>query len=187
MRAASLPGLRCEPFHGLADRIAQIAATDEPAFQLQHRHAEPGQRVFLVLAAQVTAQQAQAGVEVGNAPEHAGGIGGIDPEHAVQRGLHHAGLGMARLGDAADLVEGLRQSGQGQDAFGKGVAQAACSAILRSRGASVAAMTAPPRQMSPSYSTTDWPGVTARCGRANATSSRPSSLTVTEQGSSTCR
>ena len=91
------------------------------------------------------------------------------------------------FGRVSELNPGLRRPGQGQDAFGKGVAQAACSAILRSRGASVAAMTAPPRQMSPSYSTTDWPGVTARCGRANATSSRPSPATVTEQGSSTCR
>ena len=51
--------------------------------------------------------------------------------------------------EAWDLVEGLCQPGEGQHAVGISIAQAARSASFVSRGASVRAMTAPPRHSSP--------------------------------------
>ena len=70
-------------------------------------------------------------------------------EFVAGHGLHGGTFGLAGVGDAANLVEGLRQPGKGQHAVGISIAQAACSASFISRGASVRAMTAPPRHSSP--------------------------------------
>jgi len=48
-------------------------------------------------------------------------------------------------------------------------------------------MMPPPRQTSPSYRTTDWPGVTAHCGVSNASSRTSSSRRVMRQGASVWR
>src|SRR5690606_31001754 len=97
------------------------------------------------------------------------------------RRLQHLSLGLAGLRHPAHLAQRLGQAGQGEHAVVH-LAHAATPA-----GASVDVITAPPRQASPSYSTTDCPGVTARCGRSKATWRAPESSTVTSQGSSGCR
>ena len=51
--------------------------------------------------------------------------------------------------DVTAMGQGLDQAGQGQDALWNGTAQAACSESFCSSGASVRAMTAPPRHSSP--------------------------------------
>src|SRR5690606_42070125 len=75
------------------------------------------------------------------------GRGGIDAEYAVQAGRKDAGVGLAGFGDATHLPQRLRQSGQGEGAI---VHHAAAPRMRCSSAASVAAMTAPPRQASPS-------------------------------------
>src|SRR5690606_21012451 len=114
--------------------------------------------------------------------------------HAVHRDADRRGIGVPGIGDAANLLQGLGDAGKGQDTVVDGEAHAADTSkgegVVRSRcssGASVAAITAPPRQTSPSYSTSDCPGVTARCGCANTTCRVPSSRTTTVHGSSGCR
>src|SRR5690606_33894098 len=137
------------------------------------------------LVVEVVAQQQQPGADVGCAAVDLPGRGGVDAEHAVERRGQHARVGLSGFGDAPHLLERLHQAGEGEDAV---VVHAAAPRNRCSSGASVAAMTAPPRQASPSYRTTDWPGVTARCGRANATSSAPLDASMlTWQGSSGCR
>lgn len=59
-------------------------------------------------------------------------------------------------------------------------AAVACPASARS-------MMPPPRQTRDSYTTTDWPGVTAHCGSANLTSKPPPFAHSISQGASFCR
>lgn len=53
--------------------------------------------------------------------------------------------------------------------------------------ASARSMMPPPRQTRDSYTTTDWPGVTAHCGSANLTSKPPAFAHSISQGESFCR
>lgn len=48
-------------------------------------------------------------------------------------------------------------------------------------------ITPPPRHTSPSYSTADWPGVTAHCGCANRSRTSSPAPAPTSQGASVCR
>jgi len=48
-------------------------------------------------------------------------------------------------------------------------------------------ITPPPRQTSPSYSTADWPGVTAHCGGPNASAKSPSAPGSITQAASAWR
>ena len=67
-------------------------------------------------------------------------------------GAEDGGIGLAGVGHAPDLGQRLDQTGQRQDAGGHGFAliHAAWAFNRCSSGASVAAITAPPRQTSPS-------------------------------------
>ena len=140
-----------------------------------------------VAAGEVAAQQLHARRERVFVAVDLGRRVRIDAEHAVGGRLQHRAVGLAGIGDLADLPQGLREAGEREHAFfdriGRGglfVMRPAtpCESIASVR-ASVRAMTAPPRQTSPSYSTSDWPGVTARWPRAKRTASVPSSATVT--------
>src|SRR5690606_12389661 len=176
---------RLEFDDALVHTFANRVVADKAAFELGYRQRQPRQLRVVALAGQVVAQQQQAGAQVAGAAVDLLGRGGVDPEHAVERGVEHGGVGLAGFGDAPHLPERLHHSGQGEDAV---VGHAAIPRWRRSSGASVAAITAPPRQTSSWYSTTDWPGVTARCGLANAMSSCPlDSSMLTWQGSSGCR
>src|SRR3546814_2404106 len=77
---------------------------------------------------------------------------GIDAEHAVERGRQRRCVGLAGVGDAPDLLECLHQAGEGEDSFVHHAVllRGGVSWRCRSSGASVAAITAPPRQWSPS-------------------------------------
>lgn len=55
------------------------------------------------------------------------------------------------------------------------------------RYASAPLITAPPRHTSFWYSTTDWPGVTARCVRSKATAIPASAVGFSMQAASACR
>ena len=92
--------------------------------------------------------------------------------------------GVSALRPGLVLLQRLHEAGQCEHArVGFLAAHAACSRSAASRGASVDAMTAPPRQVSPSYSTRDCPGVTARWWRLKRTARLPSSSTSTSQSS----
>ena len=121
-----------------------------------------GARVQQIEAALNMWQQAQAGLQCMAVTEHLLRRGRIDAEHAVHGGAHGGGVGMAGIGDTAYLLQGLGNAGQGQDAVVDSETHAAITSkgegVARRRGSSgssVAAITAPPRHTSPSYSTSD--------------------------------
>src|SRR3546814_3844826 len=96
----------------------------------------------------MVAQQDQARPHVGGGAVDRLRRIGIDAEHAFERGRQRRCVGLAGVGDAPDLLECLHQAGEGEDSFVhhavllRGVVSWRC----RSSGASVAAITAPPRQ-----------------------------------------
>jgi hypothetical protein len=122
--------------------------------------------------------------------EHLLRRGRIDAEHAVHGGAHGGGVGMAGIGDAAYLLQGLGNAGQGQDA----VVDSETHAAITSKGEGGAQALFQRRIGGGDHRATQahitviqhqrLTGVTARCGRAKVTSTLPSSSTSTVHGSS---
>ncbi|KAG0751458.1 hypothetical protein G6F24_014305 [Rhizopus arrhizus] len=97
----------------------------EASLQLQHRQRQLGQDRVLALAAGVVVQEAPARLQRVAVTEHLLRRGRVDAEHAVHGGAPGGGVGMAGIGDAAYLLQGLRNAGQGQDAVVDGETHAA--------------------------------------------------------------
>ncbi len=148
------------------DAHHHIGIAHEPALQLQHRQRKARQQVVLALAGEVLLQQPQPRRDRLRAAVDGVRRFGVDAEHAVERRFQDRRLGLAGVGDPSHLAQRLRDASQREYAF---VHHAALPASVpcrrRSMAASVVAITAPPRHASPTYSTRDCPGVTARCGR----------------------
>ena len=95
---------------------------------------------------------AQARAQGRHVPVHRGRGGGIEPEHAVQGGRDDVRVGLPGVRDPPHLAQRLGQAGERQHAI-LHRAHAAAPATMGgtpSSGASVDAITAPPRHASPS-------------------------------------
>ena len=126
-------------------------------------------------AFELAEQALQAGLELVGAVEHGLGRFGVEAEQAVDAGGQRLGFSLAGLGHLLHQLHGLQQAGEGEGAV------LHSWRVFHSRGASVVAITAPPRHSSPRYRTRDCPGVTARCATAKATERRPSPSSRTSQ------
>ncbi len=158
VRAAIALGRRGTAADAGLDLRDHLRLAAEAPLQLHHRQGQLRQLLAARIAAtEVVAQQAEPGAERLDSAVHRRGGLGIDPEHRVHRRRQHGLLGLAGIGDPADLRQCLHQPGQGQDArgdrvVGRGFCRAHSVLVSRRRssGASVVAITAPPRHSSPS-------------------------------------
>ena len=128
----------------------------ESTLQLHHRQHQPWQLLVAQLVVEIVPEQRQPRLQRIAAAEHRRRRRRIDPENRIHRGAQHGPVGLPGIGDQADLRQCLGQARQGQRTVLEWMRRADWGYVTHavwtfkrcSSGASVAAITAPPRHSS---------------------------------------